>query len=77
MDYESDVNDAEKNTTFKRQIFVKSQWDTMIGNIKFKSREASLPRGYESELSDNNPYIDGSDEDEKLRFINALNNILR
>jgi hypothetical protein len=79
MDYESDVNDAEKNTTFKRQIFVKSQWDKMIGNLKGKSYLTTIQRGYktEPEFYSTNPYLTGSNKEEMYNFINALNDFLR
>lgn len=52
MDYATLGNDPHKNTFFKRSSFVKWQWEKMMQNIKQKSYNATVPRGYEEGLND-------------------------
>lgn len=74
MDYKTLPNDSHKNDKFQRNTFTKWQWDKMLANIKRKSYKASIPGGHTIGFSDNNPYLDGSDE-EKQQFVNQLNEI--
>lgn len=64
-----------RNTYFRRSIFIKDQWYKMWKNIKKDSYAASIPSGYSDPLRKEsiNPYL----KDEMDKFIKALNEILK